>query len=218
MPVHETLRGIINPLHRKYREQKLDCFFRQLCPRPEETLLDVGGGVGIAGEFETLYKFFRTVHVVNLENPDIGGHELSHVTVSQADGCALPYGDRSFDWVFSNAVIEHVDGAARQRQFASEIRRVARKGYFVATPNRSFPVDPHTLLPFYQFLSPQWQSKVCRFSPGYMREYQPIDLLSARDLKDLFPGAVVQKLGIPVCPNNLVAYRKFASSESCLAS
>lgn len=213
MPVNENLRRIIDPLHRKYRKQKLDCFFRQLCPNPTETLLDVGGGVGIVGEFEPLYRYFQSVQVVNLETPVIADQQFSHVAVAQADGCALPYGDRSFDWVFSNAVIEHVGGPARQRQFASEIGRVARKGYFVATPNRGFPVDPHTLLPFYQFLSPHWQSKVCRFSPGYVREYEPIDLLSARDLHNLFPGAVVLKLGMPLLPNNLVVFRRFGSPE-----
>jgi hypothetical protein len=110
-------------------------------------------------------------------------------------------------------VIEHVGGAGRQQLFASEIRRVARRGYFVATPNRNFPVDPHTLLPFYQFLSPKLQRKVCRFSPGYMKEYEPIDLLSARDLQALFPGAVIRKMGMRLFPNNLVAYRNFATSQ-----
>jgi ubiquinone/menaquinone biosynthesis C-methylase UbiE len=212
MHVYQHLRKIIDPLHRRFRTQKLECFFRELCPRPEETLLDVGGGMGIVGEFKPMYKYFRSIQVVNLDCPLINGDEFMNVAVSHADGCALPYPDQSFDWVFSNAVIEHVGGAARQKQFATEIRRVARKGYFVATPNRNFPVDPHTLLPFYQFLSPQLQSKLCRFSPGYMREYEPVDLLCARDLQALFPGGVVRKLGMRLFPNNLVVYRTFASS------
>jgi ubiquinone/menaquinone biosynthesis C-methylase UbiE len=176
-------------------------------------LLDVGGGVGVVGEFEPLYKYFRSVQIVNLDAKHINVEDHAHVIVSNADGCALPYANKSFDWVFSNAVIEHVGGAGRQRLFASEIRRVARRGYFVATPNRNFPVDPHTLLPFYQFLSPKLQRKVCRFSPGYMKEYEPIDLLSARDLQALFPGAVIRKMGMRLFPNNLVAYRNFATSQ-----
>lgn len=201
------LRKIIGPLHGFYRAQKLECFFRELHPLPQDTLLDVGGGIGIVGEFKILYQYFASVQIVNLDSATSTSDEFGHVKLAIADGCALPYPDQAFDWVFSNAVIEHVGGAARQKQFASEIRRVARKGYFVATPNRTFPVDPHTLLPFYQFLSPRLQSRVCRFAPGYLREYEPIDLLSARDLKNLFPGAVVQKMGMRVLPNNLVAYR-----------
>jgi ubiquinone/menaquinone biosynthesis C-methylase UbiE len=213
MSVSQQIRKIIDPLHKRYRTQKLNFFLYTLRPGPEETLLDVGGGVGVVGEFEPLYKYFRSVQIVNLDAKHINVEDLAHVIVSNADGCALPYANKSFDWVFSNAVIEHVGGAGRQRLFASEIRRVARRGYFVATPNRNFPVDPHTLLPFYQFLSPKLQRKVCRFSPGYMKEYEPIDLLSARDLQALFPGAVIRKMGMRLFPNNLVAYRNFATSQ-----
>jgi hypothetical protein len=39
-----------------------------------------------------------------------------------------------------------------------------------------------------------------------------VNLLSARELRALFPGAVVKKLGMHLFPNNLVAYRGFASS------
>jgi ubiquinone/menaquinone biosynthesis C-methylase UbiE len=209
MSVGRHLRKFIGPLHGKFRTQKLDRFFHELRPQPGETLLDVGGGAGIVGEFNALYQYFRLVQIVNLDSTVIVGVEFNHINVSVADGCALPYPDRSFDWVFSNAVIEHVGGIVRQTQFASEIQRVARKGYFVATPNRNFPMDPHTLLPFYQFLSPRMQSIVCRFSPGYLREYEPIDLLSKRDFQSLFPGAMVETLGMKWFPNNLIAYQSF---------
>jgi ubiquinone/menaquinone biosynthesis C-methylase UbiE len=212
MSVGHHLRRFIAPLHGRFRTEKVDRFFRELRPQQDDTLLDVGGGVGIVGEFRALYKYFRAVQIVNLDSGVVVGDEFKHVNVSIADGCALPYPDQSFDWVFSNAVIEHVGGISRQTQFAGEIQRVARKGYFVATPNRNFPVDPHTLLPFYQFLSPRMQGKVCRFSPGYLREYEPIDLLSQRSLQTLFPGAIVQKLGMKWLPNNLIAYRRLVPS------
>lgn len=198
---------LIAPVHRKLRSQKCDLFFEALRPQPADSLLDVGGGTGILGEFDRVYRYFATVQVVNLDPQTISQAGLEHVKCSIADGCCLPFCDGSFDWVFSNAVIEHVGGPERQFRFAEEIRRVARKGYFVATPDRHFPIDPHTLLPFYQFLSPHWQRRVCRISPGYLRRYEPIDLLSAADLRDLFPLATVQKLGLPILPNNLVVYR-----------
>lgn|SRR5208283_3604741 len=212
MDVRRQFLGLIAPIHRKLRTQKCDLFFKEMKPLPTDTLLDVGGGIGITGEFLQVYKNFSSVQIVNLCPQPLEDERLKHVKCALADGCALPFADSSFDWVFSNAVIEHVGGRERQKKFAQEIRRVARKGYFVATPNRYFPVDPHTLLPFYQFLSPEWQSRVCRFSPGYLRKYEPIDLLSKGDLRELFPGAVVSKLGLRVLRNNLVAYRKVDSS------
>jgi ubiquinone/menaquinone biosynthesis C-methylase UbiE len=201
---------LIAPIHHRLRSQKCDLFFNALQPQQGDSLLDVGGGTGIAGEFGRIYRYFAIVEVVNLDPQVIEEQGLEHVKCDVADGCCLPFPNRSFDWVFSNAVIEHVGGAGRQQRFAEEIRRVARKGYFVATPNRHFPIDPHTLLPFYQFLSPRWQSKVCRFSPGYLRSYAPIDLLSAGDLHQLFPQATVRKIGLPLFSNNLVVYRSLA--------
>jgi ubiquinone/menaquinone biosynthesis C-methylase UbiE len=212
MGAHQQILGLIAPIHQSLRRKKCNLFFEALKPKRTDSLLDVGGGTGVAGEFLQVYLYFDSVRVVNLYPQVIEDERLNHVKCEVADGCALPFADRSFDWVFSNAVIEHVGGRTRQKQFAQEICRVARKGYFVATPNRNFPVDPHTLLPFYQFLSVKWQNRVCRFSPGYVRKYEPIDLLSKRDLHELFPNAVVSKMGFRILPNNLIAYRNVEGS------
>jgi ubiquinone/menaquinone biosynthesis C-methylase UbiE len=202
--MNEQVLRLVAPVHRRFRLEKCALFFSALNPSRAESLLDVGGGTGIQREFEPLYRFFQTVRVLNVRPQSFDSPELGHVHCDVGDGCALPYADRSFDWVFSNAVIEHVGSRIRQQQFASEIQRVARKGYFVTTPNRNFPVDPHTLLPFYQFFSPGFQRVLCRFSPGYLKEYERIDLLSARDLLKLFPGGLVKRCGLPVFSNNLV--------------
>lgn len=197
----------ILPLHIKHRREKRDIFFSVLEPSPADSLLDVGGGTGsILGQFASLYDFFNEVQIVNIRPQCFSNPALPGVRFGIADGCALPYANRSFDWVFSNAVIEHVGNKRRQVQFAAEIRRVARRGYFVATPNRSFPVDPHTLLPFYHFLTPPLQRRICRLSLGYTRRYEPLDLLNKAGLLRLFPEATVQHCGFPLLPNNLVAY------------
>ncbi len=66
-------------------------------------------------------------------------------SVVQADGRELPFADGAFELGFSNAVIEHVAGGREgQRRFVTELCRVAGR-VFVTTPNRWFPVDPHTL-------------------------------------------------------------------------
>lgn len=197
----------ILPLHIKHRRQKRDIFFGVLDPSASDSLLDVGGGTGsILGEFASLYAFFDRVQVVNLQSQRFSTSASSSVRFSVADGCALPYPNRSFDWVFSNAVIEHVGSKQRQAQFAGEIRRVARRGYFVATPNRAFPIDPHTLLPFYHLLAPPLQRRLCRLSLGYMRHFEPLGLLNKAALLRLFPESTVRHCGFPVLPNNLVAY------------
>ncbi len=194
------------PLHKKLRNQKLDVFFQLAGQQPQGTLLDIGGGTGIDREFLRLYGSFSEVAVVNLHPLQLDLPTGMRVRTLIGDGCALPFPRASFDWVFSNAVIEHVGGWERQKLFAQEVRRVAAKGYFVATPNRYFPLEPHTLLPLYQFLSTGLQRRVVRFSPGYLREYEQIDFLSAKQMRMLFPEATVKRMGFPVWGNSLVAY------------
>ncbi len=66
----------------------------------------------------------------------------------RADGRELPFADGAFDLGFSNAVVEHVAGGREgQRRFVHELCRVAQR-VFVTTPNRWFPLEVHTLLPF----------------------------------------------------------------------
>jgi hypothetical protein len=126
---------------------------------------------------------------------------------SWTGGCCLPFADRSFDWVFSSAVVEHVGRNRGAAEVAAEISRVAKCGYFVTTPNKFFPIEPHTLLPLYQFLPEHWQRKVLRISPYYVHVYERIRLLGARDLRNLFPGATIVSTGFPIVGTSLVATR-----------
>jgi ubiquinone/menaquinone biosynthesis C-methylase UbiE len=194
---------LAKPIHVRLRSQKVE-FFRQHLSGMGLTLLDVGGGAGFDGVFLRLYSQFSRVVIANLELLTLGvdDHRVSKIV---ADGRQLPFPDKSFDWVFSNAVIEHVGDWADQKRFAEEIRRVASCGYFVTTPNRYFPLEPHTLLPCYQFLPVGVQRRVARYSPGYLREYEKINLLSAAQMRLLFPEAEVISTGFPIIGNSLVA-------------
>jgi len=194
------------PVHKRLRREKLKAFFELMATRERNTLLDVGGGSGIDSEFAPLYLAFREVTVVNLD-PSPDPCPLPHVWQIVAGGCCLPFADKSFDWVFSNAVLEHVREVESQRCFAAEISRVARCGYSVTTHNKLFPIEPHTLLPFYQFLPEPWQRKVVRISPYYMHEYEETHLLRARELQELFPGARIVSTGFPLVGTSLVAMR-----------
>jgi hypothetical protein len=111
------------------------------------------------------------------------------------------FADGSFDVVFSNSVIEHLGTLAGQRRMAEEVRRVGRR-YFVQTPNRNFPLEPHFLVPGFQFLPRRLQvAMVRRLNLGwYRRRPDPADalalvaehrLLSERELRALFPGAEI---------------------------
>ncbi len=118
-------------------------------------------------------------------------------TFVQGDGRDLSrFGDGSFDIVFSNSALEHVGGFEDQRQMAHEVRRVGRK-YCVQTPNRCFPIEPHFLFPFFQFLPLTLRVWLLRhFSLGWVKRVEDektardvvmgIHLLSRDEVRELF--------------------------------
>src|SRR3954453_16612157 len=105
----------------------------------------------------------------------------------------LPFGDREFDLAYCSSVIEHVSPRDRVR-FAAELSRIAR-GVFVQTPAWSFPVEPHSLLPFAHWLPVGLRRRYWRY--GAAREWEEIALLRRRELATLFPGCeiVAERLG-----------------------
>lgn len=207
--IAEQVLARAKSVHRYLRLKKVRLFFTLAGEASLGSLLDIGGGSGIAGEFLTLYEAFDRVVIVNLDPPEYPGTAKAHLRNVRADGCCLPFAPSSFDWIFSNAVIEHVGGWDRQRAFAAEVRRMARIGYFVTTPDKYFPIEPHTLLPFYQFLPAAVQKRVAPYTFGYLKHYEEINLLSAGQLQKLFPEATIRRVGFPLRGNSLVAlYRR----------
>jgi SAM-dependent methyltransferase len=110
----------------------------------------------------------------------------------QADAAAgLPFAEDEFDLVYSSSVIEHVP-PARRKAFASEVRRVGR-GWFVQTPALSFPIEPHSLLPFAHWLPVALRRPYWRF--GVAGDWEDISLLSLREMEALFGSAVPERIG-----------------------
>lgn len=108
---------------------------------------------------------------------------------------------RAFDVCFSNSLLEHVGSFDDQRTAASEMRRVAR-GYMVQTPNRRFPIEPHFLVPGWQFLPLAWRARLHQsFTLGWMprqadpllarNEVAQVRLLDGAQMTALFPEATM---------------------------
>ena len=102
---------------------------------------------------------------------------------------------------------EHVGGREAQTRFAREVMRTGR-GYWVQTPNRWFPLEPHLLTPIVHWLPRKLQRAwvtnwtvwdwVERPSPDrrqfYIRHFlEDIRLLSASELAALFPDAEIHR-------------------------
>jgi hypothetical protein len=158
-------------------------------------MLDVGG---TAGFWRRMGFHDEDVDIVllNTEPADADGR----FTFVQGDARDMTcFANDEFDVVFSNSVIEHVGDFDDQRSMADEVRRVGRR-WFVQTPNRYFPVEPHFLVPGFQFLPIEARARLLtRFDLGWIPRTQDLDaarervreirLLTRHELEHLFPGS-----------------------------
>jgi len=184
--------------------------FRSLTASLERPMkiLDVGG-------LQTVWE-----RIGFADQPDIHITMLNLVKVSNdhwnmesvvGNACSMPqYHDGQFDVVYSNSVIEHVGGDKEIRSMADEIRRVGKR-YFVQTPNRYFPVEPHFLIPMFQFMPISLRTTFVQHFPlGWFEKIpdrkradelvRSVNLLSKSQVQSLFPDALTTDerfFGIP---------------------
>jgi SAM-dependent methyltransferase len=136
--------------------------------------------------FEALYPWPERITAVGNTGLDRFRASFPTVRAVQADGRVLPFETGAFDLGFSNAVVEHVAGGREgQREFVHELCRVAGR-VFVTTPNRFFPLEVHTLLPFAHWLPPTARTRVVR-ACGFD---DVLDPLGPSALASLFPYPV----------------------------
>ena len=179
------------------RRRKLALFLETMKPGPETRVVDVGvGDTGFGTEpglasshnfFEALYPWpERIIAVSDVPLPNFA-REFPMVRCVTASGTELPFEDDAFDLAFSNAVVEHVGARDQQRRFVAELCRVAPR-VFVSTPNRWFPFETHTLLPFIHWLPRPASDRA--FDALGRDNWEQVELLSKRGLLDLFPPSV----------------------------
>ena len=130
------------------RARKFEHFY-SLCKRGK--VLDVG----VEGQERRVPDnlFLKTFRYPGEFYTGLGINDLTDVAARHPDkrfkqysGRRFPFGDHDFDWVFSNAVIEHVGDGEMQLQFVNEMLRVG-KNVFFTTPNKYFPIETHTNIP-----------------------------------------------------------------------
>lgn len=190
----------------RWRERRYELFLRACSVRPTDRIIDVGAGRGAA-----LERFNATNPIVALDLSPQSSQWLSssNVSVVRGDGTRLEFTTGEFDVAFSNSVIEHVPHEL-QASFAAEIRRVSHR-YFVQTPNRYFPIEPHYQLPLFQFLPRRVRQALNRrFTLGWRArgQWEEISLLSARDMRRLFPDAEIHRERVLGLTKSLIALRR----------
>jgi hypothetical protein len=184
----------------RLRRQRFQILLDMLAdlPRPV-TILDIGGRQTYWEMMMAGSSLGDDLQIIPL-NVEAQTVSLPNFTLVSGDGRAMPrFRAKQFDIVFSNSTIEHLGTFENQRQMAEEVRRVGKR-YYVQTPNRYFPVEPHFLFPAFQFLPVAvrvWLLRHCQLGwysripdrRQALREVASIRLLTKAEMKRLFPEA-----------------------------
>jgi|LGVF01.2.fsa_nt_gb 2-polyprenyl-3-methyl-5-hydroxy-6-metoxy-1,4-benzoquinol methylase len=120
-------------------------------------ILEIGGGSGLIS-YE-ISKYGNEVTTIDVQEVSIKEAikkykiPLKSYTFLIASGVEQPFKSNSFDVVICNQVIEHIPKQCHQ-QLIDESHRILKSNgiFYIATPNKLWPIEPHTKLPFLSYL------------------------------------------------------------------
>jgi hypothetical protein len=186
---------------------------RIIAEKGSVTVLDLGGTLKYWQRLPSLWRY-RPVHITitNIVGKRGGNDQFRYAV---GDACNMAeFSDGEFDVVHSNSVIEHVGHWDEQVRMASEVRRLG-KYYYLQTPNVYFPIEPHYRLPILHWLPESWRAEALRHIKGQlppnasfdqaMRRVQGTNLLTAHQLRSLFPDAKIIRERILGITKSLIA-------------
>ena len=192
---------------RSLRDRRFERFISLLDGHSEPRIVDLGGTLNFWRDRAAFGPIAEgEVTLVNLQDQSGGPANVRWVKgdVTSLEG----FSDMEFDAAFSNSAIEHVGGFDRQRAMAEEVRRLAPL-YSLQTPNYWFPLEPHFMVPGWQWLPVGARIRIIQRVPlGHRRVKAPdpeearrrvesIRLLTANELGSLFPDGILvpERLG-----------------------
>lgn len=203
----------------RLRRKRFALFSALIADLPQPVrIVDVGGteefwcSMGLAGEPAV------EITVLNLYPLECRAPNISS-QVADARDLHGRFEDGSFDVAFSNSVIEHLSDPGDQRKMAEELRRLAPR-YFVQTPNYYFPLEPHFLVPGFQWMPEALQILLLqRFRLGWAERAQDpaearrtarsVRLLTEREFRALFPGCRIFRERVLGLTKSFIAYGGF---------
>lgn len=173
-------------------------------------VLDLGGRPQFWRDAPVRPAAVTTVNLVELPADE------PWITTLIADACADRWTHGTFDLVISNSLLEHLGGVARRKQFA-DVVHAASERWWIQTPYRYFPIEPHWFFPGFQFLPLPMRIAITRRWPlGYRhaktREQayelvQEVELVTITEMRTLFPEGDVWKERMAGLVKSLVAVR-----------
>lgn len=174
-----------------YRE-----FIKYACPSSDTKVLDAGVAPvkGIEGAktltnnfFEMLYPYKDMITATSIEDAQYIEEAYPGVKFVKTEPYKTPFCDKEFDVLFSNAVVEHTGSREQQKKFIREYCRISKK-FFFTTPNRWFPIEPHSALPLVHWLPATYFRRILYKLKMYsLADENNLNLMSAKEFVELFP-------------------------------
>lgn len=176
------------------RQRMFERFMAFAQPGPDSAVLDLGvtpdQSLPESNHFEQAYPYPEQLTAASIEEVQGLRSRFPRVNFVQIAPGRLPFEDDQFDACFCSAVIEHVGEREAQARFIGEIARVARR-FVLTTPNRWFPLELHTFLPFLHWLpGPAHQAALRSLGRPFWARTENLNLLSASELLHMVPPGV----------------------------
>jgi hypothetical protein len=211
--VNRSLEKFIDPdrpgsLTHRFRETRNEEFKRRFPSLENMSVLDLGG---TAISWRVLGLRPERVTLVNMD--EAGDPPESWIEHVREDACVGGFG--KYDLVFSNSLMEHLGGHARRQRFAEVVRESA-PSWWVQTPYRYFPIEPHWIFPFFQFLpfatrvavTRHWPTLHVGATPGRAEAAElvaSVELISGTEMRTYFPESDIWFERIAGVPKSMVA-------------
>jgi SAM-dependent methyltransferase len=180
------------------RDRIYDDMIRYCHPTRDETILDVGVSDVVndaANMLERKYPYQHKITAGGLGEGTAFHAAFPEVTYRQIEANRpLPFADKAFDIAVSNAVLEHVGSEQHQVAFVRELTRVAKR-VFISVPNRYFPVEHHTAIPFLHFWRRGFEAACRWLEKAEWADERNLILMSWKRLSALAPKGAVPAIG-----------------------
>jgi SAM-dependent methyltransferase len=186
----------------KFRQKRFKLFLEFISDLPKPVkILDAGGTVSFWKQMGINEDTGLEITIINTETEIEEHPSVRFIEGNVKDLSAFT--DKVFDVVFSNSVIEHVGNFEDMKKMAGEVTRTGKR-YFIQTPNKNFPFEPHFLFPMFQFFPFGLRVFLVRhFSIGWYPKtkdklraseiVKSINLLDRKTLLMLFPSSQIKK-------------------------
>ena len=209
------LHALEAPFLKYFRTKRLSLLYRSMPISNSSRVLDLGGSLFFWELAHQQGLPVPKITIVNWDKPRTPVPPYAEWIV--ADALQLTFPDHEFDIVFCNSLIEHLGTRESQEKLAKQIQRLAPR-YFVQTPHRRFPFEPHLLTPFVHWFPASLRKKMIRNFTVWGLLARPshaqcemlvneISLLDTRTMASLFSGGEIHVESFMGMPKSVIAIR-----------